>query len=126
LGQLRRFETPRSSVVREWRPDRDTSAWAKAALEGELERLRSAQPGMRNHTLNRVAFRLGQIIAGGQLDEGEIEGLLVHNAMAVGLGEREAVATVHSGMEAGESVPRGPASVSRNVPVDHGAEIEGP
>lgn len=126
LDQLRRVETPRSSVAREWRPDRDTSSWAKAALEGELERLRNAQPGMRNHTLNRVAFRLGQIIAGGQLDEGEIEGLLVHNAMAVGLGEREAVATVHSGMEAGESVPRGPASVSRNVPIDHGAEIEGP
>ena len=112
---------------REWRPTGDTSAWAKAALEGELERLRQAQPGMRNHTLNRVAFRLGQIIAGGQLDEGDIEGVLVRSAKDVGLGEREAVRTVHSGLVAGESMPRGPAGAERRAPaLDDGAEIDGP
>lgn len=127
MGQLQRVEPPSPPVVHEWRPTGDTSAWAKAALEGELERLRQAQPGMRNHTLNRVAFRLGQIIAGGQLDEGQIEGLLVSNAMGVGLGEREAIATVHSGLDAGESMPRGPASAGRRVPEpDPDVEIDGP
>ncbi len=96
-------------------------------MEGELERLRLAQPGMRNNTLNRVAFRLGQIIASGQLDEGEIEGLLKSNAMAIGLGEREAAATIHSGLDAGENLPRGPAAAAREVTeLDDGTEINGP
>jgi hypothetical protein len=126
LEVMRPAEPTRPGFVADWRPTGDTSAWAKAALEGELERLKRAQPGMRNHTLNKVAFRLGQIIAGGQLDEGEIEGALVRNAMAVGLGEREAVATVHSGLTAGESSPRGPAEPSQRAahPSD-GAEIDG-
>jgi hypothetical protein len=120
-------EPPRPGFVRNWRPTGDNSAWAKAALEGELERLKSAQPGMRNHTLNKVAFRLGQIIAAGQLDQGQIEGVLVSNAMAVGLGEREAAATVHSGLTAGESIARSPVKPSQRAPCsDAGAEIAGP
>lgn len=99
---------PRPPVDRFHRGD-DTTAWAKAALRGELERLEQAEPGSRNSTLNRVAFRLGQIIAGGQLDEAEVESLLIGGAVSIGLGEREAVATVHSGLHAGEAASRGPA-----------------
>lgn len=88
----------------------DTTAWAKAALQGELARLEQAQPGNRNVTLNRVAFRLGQIIAGGQLDEAEVESMLIDGGLTLGLGEREVVATVHSGMHAGEAEPRSPVS----------------
>lgn len=129
LDRLQRDVPTRPPVSQTWRPSGDTSAWATAALKGELERLREAQPGMRNHTLNRVAFRLGQIIAGGQLDEGDIEGLLVNNAMAVGLGEREAVATVQSGLGAGETSPRGPAAPEVRSPdpepeMDTGAGLE--
>jgi hypothetical protein len=94
----------------------DTTAWAKAALRGELQRLEQAPPGQRNNTLNRVAFRLGQIIAGGQLDEAEVEHLLIDGAVSIGLGEREAVATVHSGLHAGEAEPRVPQQPSRDVP----------
>jgi hypothetical protein len=127
LEVMRPVEPNRPGVIADWRPTGDTSAWAKAALEGELERLKRAQPGMRNHTLNKVAFRLGQIIAGGQLDESEIEGVLVTNAMAVGLGEREAVATVHSGLTAGESVPRGPSEANqRPVAPTGGVDVPGP
>ena len=78
-------------------------------LDSIAERLEQAQPGSRNNTLNRVAFRLGQIIAGGELEEAEVESLLIDGAMSLGLGEREAIATVHSGMHAGESAPRVPA-----------------
>ena len=95
----------------------DTTAWAKAALRGELQRLEQAPPGQRNNTLNRVAFRLGQIIAGGQLDEAEVEHLLIDSAVSIGLGEREAVATVHSGMHAGEAEPRVPSGPSRDLPI---------
>jgi hypothetical protein len=109
LMLVRPPELARPRVAQDWRPTGDTTAWAKAALEGERARLRTAQPGMRNHTLNRVAFRLGQIIAGGQLEESEVVGLLVRDALATGLGEREALATVQSGLTAGEVVPRAPS-----------------
>jgi hypothetical protein len=85
-------------------PDR----WAAAALDGEMERLLAAKQGCRNDTLNRIAFRLGQIVAAGGLDESRVEQTLVHGAVAIGLGEREASITVRSGLRAGEQVPRGP------------------
>ncbi|HVT77852.1 MAG TPA: bifunctional DNA primase/polymerase [Acidimicrobiales bacterium] len=118
LRMARPPEPAKAVVSNDWRPSGDTTAWAKAALEGELARLRTAQPGMRNHTLNRVAFRLGQIIAGGQLDEADVEGLLLRDALATGLGEREALATVHSGLAAGEAQPRTRTSPPRNSGVD--------
>jgi hypothetical protein len=86
--------------------------WAQAALNGELERLRTAVEGSRNDTLNRIAFRLGQIVAAGGLEEDKVEELLVDGARAIGLGQREAVSTVRSGLRAGEQRPRGPARSS--------------
>ncbi len=96
-------------------------AWARAAMDGELQRLRGATPGIRNNTLNRVSFRLGQIIGAGLLDQSEIEQALVDAALGVGLGEREAARTVQSGLSAGVELPRGP---ERQVDVD--AEPAGP
>ena len=77
-------------------------AWTRAAVDGELQRLQSATVGTRNDTLNRIAFRLGQIIGAGRLDEATAERLLVDGALSIGLGEREALATVNSGLRAGE------------------------
>lgn len=82
--------------------------WGEAALAGELDRLRTAGEGARNDTLNRIAFRLGQIVAAGALDETTVESMLVHGAQSIGLGEREATRTVRSGLTAGERYPRGP------------------
>lgn len=83
-------------------------AWTRAAVDGELQRLRSATVGTRNDTLNRIAFRLGQIIGAGRLDEATAERLLVDGAISIGLGQREALATVHSGLRAGQrqALPR--------------------
>ncbi len=97
---------PRSSALLD--RARSASAWAGAAVEGELGRLGSAREGARNDTLNRVAFKLGQLVGAGALSEAEIERLLVDQAVTIGLGEREAVGTVRSGLRAGEAVPRGP------------------
>jgi hypothetical protein len=91
--------------------------WADAAFAGELDRLRSAQEGARNDTLNRIAFRLGQIVAAGALDEHRVRAALVQGAQAIGLGEREAVSTVESGLNAGENHPRGPGASA-----DHGLD----
>lgn len=90
------------------------TAWGRAALEGELMRLDGAQDGFRNDTLNRVAFRLGQIVGAGCLEESDIEPLLIQHGIAIGLREREVVDTVRSGLQAGEGSPRGPT--------DHGPE----
>ena len=84
------------------------SAWARAALAGELDRVRGAVEGVRNDTLNRVAYRLGQIVGAGGLAEPEVEQALVAEALRIGLGEREAMRTVRSGLTAGEAAPRGP------------------
>jgi hypothetical protein len=85
-------------------PDR----WTRVVVDGELHRLKSAGIGARNDTLNRIAFRLGQIVGTGRLDEATAERLLLDGALEVGLGEREALATVHSGLRAGERGTRPP------------------
>lgn len=83
--------------------------WAAAALRGEIERVRVAPEGARNHTLNRSAFALGQIVGAGALDPDAVRSHLLHAAASAGLGEREAVLTIRSGMHAGMARPRGPA-----------------
>jgi hypothetical protein len=90
------------------RHDAGVSAWAAAALTGELERIAAAEEGRRNHVLNRAAFVLGQIVGGGHLDRADVVGLLEQAGQAAGLGPRESRATVASGMGAGEGSPRHP------------------
>ncbi len=84
--------------------------WAAAAMRGEIERVRHAPEGSRNHTLNRAAFALGQIAGAGILDTTDVESQLHHAAIASGLGEREALLTIRSGVTAGLTRPRGPTS----------------
>ena len=99
---------------------RRMSAWAKAALERELANLSAAQEGNRNCSLNRSAFSLGQIVGGGALDAAEVEHLLLDRALAIGLGEREARATITSGLTAGVRQPRAPAEKAidlRTIPL---------
>src|SRR5436190_1578594 len=87
---------------------RDGSAWARSALESEAQIVREAAVGSRNATLNRAAFNLGQIVAGGELDQHTVEAELMNAALAVGLTERESEATVASGLQAGLRLPRRP------------------
>lgn len=114
VGQLRpperRAPTP---LVERDRALGTSSSWARAALEGELAQVRAAQEGQRNATLNRAAFCLGQVVAGGALDKNEVEGLLVDAGLSTGLGEREARLTVSSGLTAGYEYPRGPTTQTR-------------
>jgi hypothetical protein len=109
LAERERRPTPSTPPVRSSGP------WVRAALDGELGRVRAAVEGTRNDTLNRVAYRLGQIVGAGVLPEADVEHALVNEALAIGLGEREAIRTVRSGLTAGESRPRGP---SREAGID--------
>lgn len=113
---LQALEPPPPRTMPERSAPKDVGAWAKAAVTGELDRLGHAKEGSRNDTLNRVAYRLGQIIGSGALAEHEIEPMLIERGIALGLREREVVKTVRSGMQAGEGSPRGPTARSSPEP----------
>lgn len=109
LVERLRPPAPPSALTPEVRIDPSTAtAWARSALEREVEFVRSAPMGQRNMTLNRAAFSLGQIVSGGGLDADEVEALLLGSANAVGLDDHEARRTIASGMNAGSRRPRLP------------------
>lgn len=80
--------------------------YAVAALNREADAVRSAAEGTRNDTLNRAAFSLGQLVAGGELDEQTVTSVLREAARAAGLNEREILRTIGSGLSKGRLNPR--------------------
>ena len=95
------------------------AGYGAAALDAECARVTGAPPGQRNHTLNAAAFNLGQLVAGGVLNESVVR-LRLHDACAGnGLvkddGAAAVLATLNSGLGAGMRTPRGvppPCSLS--------------
>jgi hypothetical protein len=96
--------------VRRLRPRGASGKYALAVLERETDRVRTAGPGARNSTLNRTAFRLGQLVATRTLDRATVEVALTGAALAAGLEEREVERTIRSGLEAGLAHLRGPGT----------------
>jgi hypothetical protein len=68
--------------------------------------VRRGAVGDRNNRLNRAAFCLGVLAAGGELDEVLVEDELLAAALDAGLPEREARASIRSGLRAGATEPR--------------------
>jgi hypothetical protein len=85
-------------------------AYGAAALRREIEALTNTAPGGRNKRLNRASFCLYQLVAGGELDAGEVDPALIEAATANGLvaedGVRQCLATIRSGAGAGMLHPR--------------------
>lgn len=92
---------------------KQSSGYGKAALNRETARVAFAPEGQRNDTLNRAAFALGQLVAGGEIAETEAQARLLEAATLCGLPPSEAQATIRSGMESGKREPR-MASPSRD------------
>lgn len=82
------------------------SPYGMAALDAETEAVRRLVEGQRNDGLNRAAFSLGTLVAGGELAEDLVHRELLTAALAVGLGELEARRTIGSGLRAGAGYPR--------------------
>jgi len=103
-----RSREPRSCVrpVSEVVPAGGSSRYGLAALEEELGQLRRAPVGGRNHALNRAAFCLGQLIAGGELVEADVVDTLRAVSVSRGLSQREVERTISSGLAAGRLNPR--------------------
>jgi uncharacterized protein YidB (DUF937 family) len=85
----------------------DGTPYGLTALEREIEALASTTEGSRNDQLNRSAFALGQLIAGGELAEAPARAALEQIGSHIGLDEREVRATIDSGLKAGRLTPRG-------------------
>ena len=86
--------------------DGDGTAYGLAVLGDELDRVRAAQVGTRNHQLNRSAFVLAQLVAGGELLERVVRQAVLETALAIGLDEAESRQTIDSGFSAGLRAPR--------------------
>ena len=75
-------------------------------MKWELSNVCGARDGTRNETLNKAAFTLGTLVAGGYLDRGEVDAALRGAAESIGLGFQEFSATIRSGVDAGMKQPR--------------------
>jgi len=82
------------------------SSYANKAFASELVSLTSAPLHTRNVTLNASAFNLGQFVGAGLLDKGHVETALLASAVGIGLEEKEARATIASGLSGGILKPR--------------------
>jgi Bifunctional DNA primase/polymerase, N-terminal len=80
--------------------------YVRAALDAELVAVTTAPVGTRNTTLNRAAFRLGQLAGAGLTARDALANALLHAARSAGLGDTEARPTIASGLGAGERHPR--------------------
>ncbi len=94
-----------TSQIEKWTRAPPDGVWVEA-LDSELEQLRRAPVGTRNHTLNRAAFCLGQLSPGGELLEGKVIESLRAVADSRGLSQRETELTIASGLAAGRLHPR--------------------
>ena len=83
----------------------ESTPYAKAALEAEVEAMRLAYEGGRNDHLNISAMKLGQLEAGGELAPGWEEAL-AQAALEAGLDQSEVGATLQSGRNKGLTEPR--------------------
>jgi hypothetical protein len=85
--------------------DRRT-AYLRKAVDAEVARVMGSPAGQHNTALYRAAVALGQLVAGGELGEGEVVGWLAAAAVQVGQRSREIPATIASGLRAGAKRPR--------------------
>jgi hypothetical protein len=119
LGAIASKERPRADVPAVPVRLSGGSKYGRRALEDETNELRGTPEGERNDRLNRAAFAAGQLVAGGEIADGEARAALTAAARACGLGEHEIQATLASGMEAGRKEPRSaPPRPSRAVPAN--------
>jgi hypothetical protein len=83
-----------------------STPYGLAALDGEVQKIRTAPEGRRNETLNKSVFRLAQLAAGGELEFDLIEPMAKDAAQLAGLDWLEIDLTIASALKAGWANPR--------------------
>lgn len=94
---VRRTPAPRGPV---------TDPYVYAAFENEVDAVLAARPGTRNGVLNRAAFALGQFVAAGRLNEGQVIEALTIAGEHISLSPGEVARTIASGLGAAIHQPR--------------------
>ena len=84
----------------------ETSSYGAKALLEETQRVANASEGTRNDTLNRAAYALYQLVAGGEITENEATDGLITAAQSCGLKDDEIKRTLESARKAGFENPR--------------------
>ncbi len=86
-------------------PSGESTRYGLAALAAEERRIAAAPVGQRNVALNRAAFAVGQLVAGGELEADAIDRVAAV-AVGAGLSAGEVTATVRSAERASAAHPR--------------------
>jgi hypothetical protein len=102
VALLEKKSEPRDASINQG----STTTYGRRALEAEVGRVLLAPVGERNHALNRAAFALGQLIAGGEVDIDAAYDALEAAALRCGLGAYETEHTIESGLSNGLRTPR--------------------
>lgn len=102
-----------------WEP----TPYALAALASELASLAEAGEGSRNDALNRAAFNLIQLVAGGQIASALVLSELTAGGLAAGLTPREVSRTIDSGFRSGAQRARLPDPRPERAPL---TALDGP
>lgn len=78
---------------------------AESVILEALQAIREAPPGESNNTLNLQAFKVGQLVTSGSITKEYAEQILLRAALERGKPEREAKATIASGLNGGNNKP---------------------
>lgn len=103
---LRQRERPEPVEVPLGTASTESSPYGLAALRSEIEILLRTPVGRRNNQLNRSAFAIAQLVAGGELMGSPTRSALMAAALDVGLYDIESCRTIASAFEAGLRQPR--------------------
>ena len=117
--------TPRPPPPPAGQPGGGLSPYVTAAVANECDAVAATPEGQRNGRLNQAAFALGQLAGGGSLPEHDATSALLEAARQCGLSDREAGATIRSGLAAGAGEPRAIPDDQRHMAA-HRAAPPGP
>ncbi len=121
LKELLTDRAPQSTQTPATTAERPPEVYLKAAIESELNAVRTASEGTRNDQLNRSAFALGQMVGAGWLPFHHAEAELRAAAYACGLEEPEVTRTIRSGLKSGQQDPRPTPESRAGGEIRHGA-----
>jgi hypothetical protein len=97
---------PGEAAAPRYFPFQTGTPYGEAALRNGLAELRGAGDGGRHETLNKVAFALGMLSAGGELNGDKTCEAILDVAVDIGLDEADAVDVLRRGWFAGMKQPR--------------------
>jgi len=104
--QLRPAQLPPQQPVQVPLRSGRRGVYLDTALRNCLDRVTAATDGNRNTTLWGASVALGQLVAGGALNEADTEALLIEAALQTGYPANLARKTIRSGFRRGASRPR--------------------